>query len=166
VNQSTVFIYLIIIKGARVPWFGSSVGRFAKKSTPNNKGSKGFMVWFFRRTQKNLCLIIKGARVPWFGSSVGRFAKKPYLILWINPHYLSTNKTKKQLLGISTRNHSKIGGCHFCSLAPCSNLHLIPSFFDGALPGIRAARKWWCVPLGSAWPRGDPPTSPPPTRLR
>jgi hypothetical protein len=27
--------FLVIIKDARVPWFGSSVGRFAKKTLPN-----------------------------------------------------------------------------------------------------------------------------------
>jgi hypothetical protein len=87
------------------------------------------MVWFFRRT----------------------FCKKilPNSI-YKSTRNISTNKTEKRLLGKSTRNHSKIGGCHFYSLAPRSILHLIPSFFDGALPGIRAARERWCVPLGSA----------------
>jgi hypothetical protein len=120
------------------------LNKYLLNSIPNKKVRKGSMVWFFRRTfcKKNL------------PNSVNQVAVSLQI------------KLKNDFLGKSTRNHSKIGGCHFCSLVPCSNLHLIPSFFDGALPGIRTARERWCVPLGSAWPRRDPPTSPPRTRLR
>jgi hypothetical protein len=83
------------------------------------------MIWFFRRT----------------------FCKKTLPNSVNQPAVFLQIKLKNNFWG---NQHSKIGGCHFCSLAPCSNLHLIPSFFDGALLRIRAARERWCVPLGSA----------------